>query len=315
MTYGRSKDPKYLSGRGQSGVTLIELMIAMAIGLIMMLAVSRVYLANSTAARESEGRADLVDKVRLLHERFNYELRRADFWGRVPADAERQGQISIGNDCGDEFAYGRDTETPSTRPLGIWASNSPPSDCSLTNPQENQEYLAVRYAAESCGAGGCDDATSLKSFYPYIAFVNGSEPAVPEHAGADDIWRYGGSLYYLSKNEKALRRLWLQGNSLSNQEVMRGVEALAYQWWIDNDADGSVDVKLSTDQLVPTQMTEAIAVEVEAVLSVETLAAYQESREYVLSNGTAIESQPGKMYRRITFVVPLEMHRAGSFDE
>ncbi|WP_106418778.1 PilW family protein [Salinicola tamaricis] len=75
--------------RGQAGATLIELMIAMAIGLVMILALTRVYLASAESAADAAAQARLMDKARLLQERFNSEFRRADFWGRVPADAER----------------------------------------------------------------------------------------------------------------------------------------------------------------------------------------------------------------------------------
>ena len=309
-------------GTRQRGVSLIELMIAMAIGLIMILAVTRVYLANGEGIREAEARAALSDKTRFLYERFNYELRRADFWGRVPADAERLGTVSVDGDCSGEFAFGRDDDAPATRPLGIWASKTQPSDCSLTEPLSGQEFLAVRYAAEPCGTGGCGDGPAIKSFYPYIRFYNGngSEPEQPVGAdGVDDIWHYGGSLYYLSREDDddspALRRLLLNhSGSWTNQEVLQGIEGLTYHWFVDSDGDDSQDEVLTTDQLatelMPANMGEVIAVKVEAVLSVKTQASYREG-SYTLSDGSVVGGAPGRMYRKITFVVPLAMHDSG----
>lgn len=292
-------------------MSLIELMIAMAIGLIMILALSRVYLSSAEGAQEAEARAMLVDKLRFLHERFNYEFRRADFWGRVPADAERLGTLSLSGDCDGEFAFGRSAEADASRPLGLWASRDPPTGCSLQNPLAEQSYLAVRYAAEPC-AGQCD-TPSLSSFYPYIGFFVGSAPALPERGDENDLWRYGGSLYYLSSDETALRRLWISGGKLVNQEVLRGVEALAYRWCVD-DGDGE-NAWLATDQLTPTDMNRVVAVEIEAVVSTTTRATYRETRSYTLSDGTRVASSPGKMYRDLAFVVPLEMHRLGGGDE
>lgn len=305
-------------GARQRGVSLIELMIAMAIGLIMILAVTRVYLANGEGIREAQSRAALSDKARFLYERFNYELRRADFWGRVPADAERLGVVSISGDCGGEFAFGRDNDAPATRPLGVWAAKTQPSDCSLTEPLSGQEFLAVRYAAEPCGTGGCGDGPAIKSFYPYISFFkgSGSEPEQPTEANdVDDIWHYGGSLYYLSiegdDDSPALRRLLLnQSGSWTNQEVLQGVEWLNYHWFVDSDGDGSQDKILTTDQLTTANIGEAIAVKVEAILSVKTQAGYQ-AAPYTLSDGSVVGGAPSRMYRKITFVVPLAMHGSG----
>lgn len=297
--------------RREAGLSLIELMIAMAIGLIMILALSRIYLASAEGAQEAEARATLIDKVRFLHERFNYEFRRADFWGRVPADAERLGILSVSGDCDGEFAFGRTADTPADRPLGIWASRESPAGCSLHDPLAEQTFVAVRYAAEPCRPGQCD-FPSVSSFYPYIGFFIGSAPSLPERGGDDDLWRYDGSLYYLSSDETALRRLWISGSRLVNQEVLRGVEALAYRWYVES---GGVGTWLATDELTPPDARRVTAVEIEVVVSARTRATYQEPRDYTLGNGVSVQSEPGKMYRQFSFVVPLEMHRVGGGDE
>lgn len=305
----REKAP--VSARRQTGVTLIELMIALVIGLIMILALSRVYLTSAESAKEAEARSTLTDKMRFLQERFNYEFRRADFWGRVPADAERLGGLTLGADCEDEFAFGRDATSASDRPLGIWASNTKPAGCNIDEAQSGQTYVAVRYAGDPCLPGECD-SPSLRSFYPSISFFIGSSPALPERASTSDHWQYEGSLYYL-RSDSTLWRLRISGSNLVNQEILRGVEALSYRW---HDVNGLGDGGwLSTDALSASQMQQIDGVEIEAVVSAETRATYHDSRSYQLSDGRVIATQPGQLYRHFSFVVPLEMHRFGDSDE
>ncbi|KFF50300.1 hypothetical protein GY26_03190 [Gammaproteobacteria bacterium MFB021] len=297
--------------RRQAGATLIELMIAMAIGLVMILALTRVYLASAESAADATAQASLMDKARLLQERFNTEFRRADFWGRVPADAERRGTLTLTSDCGGDFAFGRGAQAASDRPLGVWASTTQPKDCKLQSPLANQTYVVIRYAAEPCAAAGCG-GPALKSFYPFASFFDGSAPAEPQRADATDFWRYGGSLYYLSQNsgDTALWRLRLVGNGLSNQEVLEGVEALAYRWYVAN-AGGSGGSWQSSANLSAAMAPRIQAAQIEAVVSVATRATYQDSRQYTLSDGTQVAPVRGRRYRELAFVVPLEMHRPG----
>ncbi|KAA0016705.1 prepilin-type N-terminal cleavage/methylation domain-containing protein [Salinicola corii] len=290
----------------QTGVTLIELMIAMAIGLIMILALSRVYLSSAESARDAEAHSTLTDKMRLLQERFNYEFRRADFWGRVPADAERLGNLTLGSDCGGEFAFGRDaTVSEDYQPLGVWASTIQPVGCNINDAVANQSYVVLRYAGDPCASDECD-SPSLSSFYPSISFFIGTPPPLPERASANDHWQYEGSLYYL-RRDSTLWRLRMSGSRLVNQEVLRGVEALAYRW---HEATASGDgVWLVTSNLDPEQMQQIDGVEIEMVVSAETRATYHDARSYQLSDGRVVETKPGFLYRHFSFVVPLEMHR------
>ncbi|WP_083941774.1 PilW family protein [Salinicola socius] len=294
----------------QSGVTLIELMIAMVIGLIMILALSRVYLSSAESVREAEAHAALTDKMRLLRERFDFEFRRADFWGRVPADAARLGELTLGADCEGEFAFGRNGESQPYQPLGIWAADAKPDGCNIDEAMDDQSYVALRYAGDSCSSG-CD-SPSVRSFYPSIYFFTGNAPALPERANRDDNWQYEGSLYYL-KRDSTLWRLRISGSNLRNQEILRGVEALSYRWHDTNEDENGGWV--NTDQLSVSRMQQVDGVEIEAVVSTETRATYHDSRSYPLRDGRVVATQPGQRYRHFSFVVPLEMHRFGDGDE
>nr|WP_286009812.1 prepilin-type N-terminal cleavage/methylation domain-containing protein [Salinicola sp. S1-1-2] len=297
-------------GARQAGVSLIELMIALAIGVIMILAVSRIYLASAGGAQEAEARATLDARMRFLHGRLSDEFRRADFWGRVPAAAERTGNLTLDNDCEGDFAFGRGEEASvatADRPLGVWASRQSPAGCSLHEPREEQTFVAVRYASEPCESAGCD-GPAISSFYPFIGFFSdGAPPATPERAEPEDHWQYGGSLYYLSEDNDALRRLWITGSGLASQEVLQGVEALAFRWHDENGWR-------ATETLSAAIMPRVDAVEIDAVVSVAVRATYRETAVYRLSDGREVASAPGRLYRRFTFVVPIEMHRMGDGD-
>ncbi|WP_110687758.1 PilW family protein [Salinicola aestuarinus] len=306
--------------RAQRGMTLIELLIALAIGSIMILAISRVYLAAASGVRDYRDRTALVDCVRLLHDHLDYELRRADFWGRVPADAPRSGKVAIDGDCDGAFAFGRTADAPPDQPRGIWASMQPPQGCSLDEALADQTYLAVRYAAENCAAADCSGKPVIESFYPTIVFGEALGAEGPVNADpARDRWRYGGSLYYLRHDDDGEPALWrrvlLGGGLTKSHEVLKGVEALAFRWAVDTDRDGSAEGTAAIDELLPGDMPSVAGIEVDALVSTSAPAGYRDARRYPLIDGRQIETRPGRRYRTIRFLVPLEMHLSGVIDD
>jgi len=293
----------------QIGVSLVELMIAMVLGLAMVLAVSRVYLSSATEMSQARAQSELVDKVRLLHERLSYELRRADFWGRVEAGAERQGSIGVSQDCEGAFAFGRKSDSDPQLPLGIWASTSAP-DCIPQDHQKAQEYLSIRYASGPVTALE-ENKDYLKSFYPYVVLFSGdTPPAMPIQADdSQDIWIYGGGLYYLSNEGRGLRRLYLNNGTLKTQEVLTGVDALRYRWGVDDDGDAQPDRYIATEELTTQLVPSLVASRIEMLISVKVRAGYQESKDFTLMDGTVVAPEKGRMYSQFRFTVPLDMHR------
>lgn len=67
--------------RLQSGVSLIELMVAMVIGLFLMLGAITVYNQSRTTYRASEGVARLQEVARLALDVLEADVRMANFWG------------------------------------------------------------------------------------------------------------------------------------------------------------------------------------------------------------------------------------------
>lgn len=69
------------SRRFQRGLTLIELMVALALGLLIVAAVGNIFIANRAAFRSQEALAEIQQKSRIAFEFLSQELRAA---GNVP---------------------------------------------------------------------------------------------------------------------------------------------------------------------------------------------------------------------------------------
>ena len=100
----------YLGLHRQQGVTLVELMIALAIGLLVTIAMLKVYVESSRLYRFNEGLARVQENGRFALEFIRRDARVAGFWG-CNSDAEPYNGISATSDAYIDVAAGHITGT------------------------------------------------------------------------------------------------------------------------------------------------------------------------------------------------------------
>lgn len=102
------KNKTYCSPRGRSvrrrslGLSLVELMIAMTLGLVVLLAVGEVYLSSSRTYRTQEALSRLQESARYALETLGYDIRMA---GQVGCGFDKTQSVNVLNDIsvGDFF--------------------------------------------------------------------------------------------------------------------------------------------------------------------------------------------------------------------
>ena len=98
------------SVRRQYGVTLVELMVALALGLLITVAMLKVYVDASRMYRFNEGLARVQENGRFALEFIRRDARVAGFWGCY-SDAPLTNQISATSDAWLDVAAGHITGT------------------------------------------------------------------------------------------------------------------------------------------------------------------------------------------------------------
>ncbi len=76
------------SNRRSKGVTLIELMVGLTVGLLLMLAVTRLYLVGREAALAGEALAEQAQRMTFLATLLGDEVRRAGFSDGLPLEGD-----------------------------------------------------------------------------------------------------------------------------------------------------------------------------------------------------------------------------------
>lgn len=247
--------------RAQAGMTLVELMVAMLIGLILIGATASVYIANKDTYRTSEVIARMQENGRVALHMIVDDLRMAGFMGNNTNPvlvANRFGSTTPLDNAGGDCIPGWYINTASLLVVG---NDQPPvlngtsfdATClSGKGYQATTDVIALKHAA----AGEIDDDdvddaahatwTLISSDLLRSAFFIGGTPAPSDlDSTATTNRRWLAHVYFIAPDDDdvpLLRRLVLgSGPNFYNREVVRGVQDLQIQYGIDRDGDGTPD--------------------------------------------------------------------------
>ncbi len=248
--------------RGQQGFSLVELILAILIGLILIGGVMSLYVSTRGAQRNSDEQLRMVNDARYAIETIGYDLRHAGSWGATSQ------QISINCRLGGQCSFG-DTPKVATgdcatldytnldRPLfGANDSNPYGSTCATNSYKANTDILQVRYADSSSTA---TDAVAKDTVYVRAnvlggkLFVAAADGVLPDHNGRKWLspdfdyttknYPLVSHVYYVSENTDpgdgipSLRRVSLEaGPKMKDEVVLSGVEDLQVQYGVPDPA-------------------------------------------------------------------------------
>lgn len=244
----------------QHGFSLVELMLAMLIGLIIIGGVMSLYISTRDTQRSSDEQLKMVTDARFAIETIGYDLRHAGSWGatsqQISIDCRLGGQCSFADtpalatgDCAN-LDY-----TNLDRPLfGADGSNPYGSSCATQNYKTNTDILQVRYADSSSvptAAIAKDTAYIRANAMGGKLFVAAANGALPDHNGRKwtspdfdymtNNYPLVSHVYYVSNDTDpgdgipSLRRVSLEAGPLMNDEViLSGVEDFQVQYGIPN---------------------------------------------------------------------------------
>lgn len=279
MSLNRSQAPRV---RRQSGITLVEMMVAMVVGLILLVGIVQLFISNKQAYRIQEGANVLNENARYVMNQMQFDLRMADHWGGVEAtEVDLDGDIdAITNDCADEAA----TLTVAGI-FGIDGEAASPLDCIPDSDYvPNSDIVIVRYAEPTrlpSGALG-DEQVYVRTAIGRrgIVFQGANKADLPSDLLPPDLdaatieeeqpdtanFTFRTVLYFLrpcasqdlgtanvcdaaDDTTPTLARLTLSGMTLVEQDIIAGVEQMQLAYGLDDDGDRSPDRYLSAEDV------------------------------------------------------------------
>lgn len=268
----------------QRGLSLIELMIAITLGLIVLAAVLAVFSQNSRSFRQTDAVARMQDSARFALDALARDIAMAGFYGGMYGASNIAAFTTApSNDCGSA-----DT---STSPATPWAfqlrrrvefrnhsatvavgSAFPCLGTSSTPVAANTDIVAIRrVAGQSTAEITTGSSVNLRANQFYLktngtvgslirngssaAFTLSTSTAEPLQAPMS-FWKYVPRLYFIRSYAEtagdgipALCRMELQQTASAAMAVeclADGVENLQIEWGLDSDNDCVVDTYTSS---------------------------------------------------------------------
>lgn len=246
----------HMTRKRQSGLSLIELMIAMTIGLFLIGGAMLIFVTSSDARRTNDDIARMQENIRFAMETIEPDVRMAGLWGLTSITGILDGYAgsaneldAIGGDCADRWYIDL------TAPLEGFNDNNPYSATCLPGSEHmaGTDMLVVRHASTEV-------ATALANGVIYIrtdatrgeVFEGSTPPTGPFAAGAEDhrllVHAYYVRPYTFAVGDgiPSLRRLILTDDGAGNtiiddEEIVPGVEDFQIQFGIDDTGDGSIN--------------------------------------------------------------------------
>ena len=268
----------YSNPRYASGFSLIEMMLAMVIGLIIMAGVMQVYITSRDTQRVSEDQIEMLSNARFVLETIAYDLRHTNMWGRQNNGAllacQKTGGLSLVCPPGKEMpAAEADCEVGNyinvLRPLFASDDSSPyTATCTSQSYKPGTDVLTVGYAdtnqiaTSALAAGVAYLRTSLTGGAFFVGTGPNVLPDMPLIPGWDDDTKSSNHAvvsraYYASDYAyvpgdgiPSLRRSDLvAGPAVSSELLVPGVEEFQLEFGVDigtngnqgGDRDGQVD--------------------------------------------------------------------------
>ncbi|WP_457808653.1 PilW family protein [Kushneria sp. EE4] len=284
----------------QRGVTLLEMMIAMALGLLVLSAVIVLYMQTARSFHQQHAMADLQVRGRMATQLLGEELRRTGFWGEImtPARGDNCREINVDVECALPVWGG---DAARAKALGLVPQGAITPDSSASRPAA---VVAVRYADH--GNGTCLTLDTSR----HLAFDQSCQ----------GNWHYRDSIYYLRMVDddysgERVPALYVNQRSASGRpnssEIVRHIEALEVEWGRDDTGDGSANRFYDSQSVAQWQIADwdrVVAARLYIVMRSEKMAQPMPAREFLIAGRTI--TFEADHYQRRLFVTTATLRNA-----
>ncbi len=241
-------------GSRQHGITLVELMVALAIGSFLMIGAVQIYSQSRQAFAINESIARVQETAQFALDTIEADLRMASNWGRTSRSLSIEGRSMIGEpnpktlavplDCGEDWSI--ELGTPVDGFDNVMGLTCPARNAA----QPNSDVLTVRRASVNPVPLQPGRLQIQTTRIQGEIFDDGNVPPQfdPTQSATHNLMV---SSYYVDANSDlipgvpTLRRmvLGIQGanSAVFDQEIAPGVENLQIQFGIDMNEDNTVD--------------------------------------------------------------------------
>ncbi len=305
--------------RSQTGLSLVELLVAMTIGLVLIGGATFVYVQSRNSFGTNETVARLQETARYAMSVIEPDVRMGGFWGLMndaelvvgrATPAEAASPLMANHSCGNNYAFDLFNTVEGTD-AGYPLACAPPGGAS----QPNTDALTVRRATAAATTVG--PAGTLKVYSSRTLarlYSNGIAPGPTGPGSGGQVNDVLVSTYYVAPDSEnrpglpSLRRRFLIPGGYADQEIVTGVEDMQLQIGVDvAGTSGEATRYINQDAPLPLG---AQAVSVRVWILVRSDApevGHADRRQYTMGNRVYT---PNDRFRRVLITRTIQLRNS-----
>jgi type IV pilus assembly protein PilW len=249
--------------RNQKGLTLVELMIALSVGLLLFAGVLTVFVGMRTTTVETSSYGELQENGRFAVSVLTEDILRQGFWGDFSNSNLRGIPVTvpaIANDCiggGINNAslpqglgnfreiWGQTVEPGSPDPLGCFGA------VANTQTRINSDIIQLKRAISQPIAVANLNADDIYLYANYDEAKLFSNNVVPPLIANGRYWQYQHHVYYVRERTvgnntvPVLMQGRLVNRRMNFNPIIDGIEMIRFMYGLDVNDDGNVDSYLN----------------------------------------------------------------------
>jgi type IV pilus assembly protein PilW len=242
----------------QAGLSLVELMVALAIGAGLMAALVALVVSNSRASNELESSSRQIENGRYAIDLLSEEISLAGFYGEVP-----QGAVTFTTPatCATLLANQGWSAAGLQVPVPLQGLAGATAPTCIANHRTGTALLTLHRVSTQAATAG-----SVTAGNPHLQTSNcEADPAGVDFVFSDapaaltlrqrncttgsPVRRFVKRTYFIASCSECtgdriptLKRIELVGGRVVETPIAEGIEELQFEFGFDTDSDGSVDV-------------------------------------------------------------------------
>ena len=290
----------------QKGFTIVELMIAMLLGILISGGIGAMFVQGSKSHAEDDRFLRMIENGRFALDTIGRDIRMITFWGELLDPSIITNSLTAGEDCGLALFDASETIAFNNPNKSLTQFDVTSGACAtqMGTVRANTVQLAIKHSrGTSLTSGQVENAVYLRTNGVAGELIQYKAATTPALTTGFQDWEFDPSLYYVrdESGEPYLCRLRLSGLGFAaltaGECLAHGVEHFNVLFGIDTDNDAIPNTYKSNP--TAAEMAQAMTARVYVLVRSESEdPAYTNTKTYVLGDLT-IAAANDNFYRRV----------------
>lgn len=319
----------------QYGFTILEIFIALAIGLVLIGGTLSVFVGLKTTTTETSSMGELQENGRFAVSIITDDLLRQNFWGDLSGNLSFSNLVLVPSAPTNDCVGGGTSNGSFPQALGafrtLWAANVTQddilgADC-FDDAVLNSDVIQIKRAVAAPFPAAVTNADLANNRYYIQSNVSSAnifkgDATVPTLA-TSRVWEYQHHVYYIREDDVGndvvpvlmQGRLQAATNAIAFNMLVEGIERVHYMFGVDTDSDGVVNAYISSQNMNQDYWDNADGNRILAVKLYVLVRSIRRDNKYTNNNvyqmGDQSFNASGDNYRRLLFSSTVSLYNSG----